>query len=188
MDEVRDYLKMKYQKPGNVFLGLVHRLDRPVCGVVLFAKTSKAAGRISEQIRDRSVDKIYHAWVEGRAPEQASLVHYLGDDASKGVAVSKEPADGLKRAALRFRRLSEGGGRSLVEVELETGRKHQIRAQLSAAGHPIVGDRKYGAHSALAGGKAIGLMAKRLTFAHPIRAEERITIEASDDLAPWRQA
>lgn len=184
MDAVRDYLKVKYQKPGNVFLGLVHRLDRPVCGVVMFARTSKGASRLSEQVRTRAVEKIYHALVEGCAPKQAQLVHYLGVDGSQRVEVSDLPVGGLKRSALSYRRLSESSGRSLLEVSLETGRKHQIRAQLSASGLPIVGDTKYGARTKLADSKAIALMAKRLTFRHPVR-EEQITVEAPDSLAPW---
>lgn len=174
MTLTKDWLKEKYAKPGNVFLGLLHRLDRGVAGIVLFAKTSKGASRLSEQFRSREVKKIYHATVEGEAPARGRLVHYLSTEAVPRVRVSETPGPDLKEAALAYRRLKRGGGESVLEIELETGRKHQIRAQLAHIGHPIVGDAKYGARERR---DVIALVAKRLEFAHPITGE-RMVLEA----------
>lgn len=146
MDEVKEYLKNTYKKPGNVFLGLVHRLDRNVDGVVIFAKTSKGASRISEQFRLHTVQKIYHAWVEG-IPRQSkdTLVHYLYHDEVKNVSTIKEQEKkNADLAELSYEVVQSEGGFSLLKITLKTGRHHQIRAQLSHIGHPIVGDTKYG--------------------------------------------
>lgn len=188
LDDVRTYLKEKYAKPGEAFVGLLHRLDRPVGGVVLFAKTSKGASRLSEQFRTHSLKKTYHALVEGRPPAAQTLVHYLGEDAQKQVAIAETPQPGLKRAELSYRVLRQGETHALVEVDLGTGRKHQIRAQFSRIGHPVAGDRKYGARLPFAG-EGIGLMAFALEFDHPVRKEERIRIalprEPYEDWAAW---
>ncbi|MEK7095439.1 MAG: RNA pseudouridine synthase [Patescibacteria group bacterium] len=146
MDEVKEYLKNTYKKPGNVFLGLVHRLDRNVDGVVIFAKTSKGASRISEQFRLHTVQKIYHAWVEG-IPRKSkdTLVHYLYHDEVKNVSTIKEQEKkNADLAELSYEVVQSEGGFSLLKIILKTGRHHQIRAQLSHIGHPIVGDTKYG--------------------------------------------
>ncbi|MEZ4749271.1 MAG: RluA family pseudouridine synthase [Bdellovibrionota bacterium] len=171
MDWAKAYLKEKYHKPGNVFLGLVHRLDKQVPGIVLFAKTSKGASRLSEQFRSRQVEKKYLALVEGKAPDSGKLVHYLSDDASRGVYVQKNPGPELKRAELLFHTIKRFECQSLVEVTLLTGRKHQIRAQLSAIGHPIVGDTKYGAGGTP--GSRIALLAHSLQFKLATVAEEK---------------
>lgn len=144
MDEVKKYLKEKYKKQGNVFLGLVHRLDRPVSGIVLFAKTSKGAARISEQIRERKISKIYHAVVEGEIkPSSGTLTHFLKKDEEKRIAIiSKEGTGDL--AELDYKTVKTNGKFSLLKINLKTGRFHQIRAQLAAVGHPIAGDIKYG--------------------------------------------
>lgn len=177
MDVVKQYIKETYQKPGNVFLGLLHRLDRPVSGVVLFARTSKAASRLSQQWRSRSVRKIYWAMVHGvMTPREGFLTSHLKKNGAKGVVVAEEGAQGAQKAILSYRTLQRGAKDSLLEIVLHTGRKHQIRAQLAAAGCPIVGDVKYGAPSALEN-KAIRLVARSLTFTHPTRADD-ITIEA----------
>jgi len=145
MDEVKQYLKEKYQKPGNVFLGLLHRLDRPVSGIVLFAKTSKGASRLSEQIRNHTVKKVYHALVSGKLEKNGRLVHYILKDEKKNkVTVYDTPHGDALRAELEYTVLDTDGKRSLVEVHLITGRPHQIRAQFSHIGHPLVGDAKYG--------------------------------------------
>jgi len=190
LERARNYLKDRDAKPGNVFLGLLHRLDRPVSGVVLFAKTSKGASRISEQIRNRTFEKIYACLVEGiPKDEEGRLVHYLsrGED-SPAVLLSDQPMPGGQRCILHYRVRSRSAGRSLVEISLETGRKHQIRAQLACIGHPIVGDRLYGARSEYRKG-AIALLASRISFSHPVRSEETITVEVPPELSPlgaWR--
>jgi 23S rRNA pseudouridine1911/1915/1917 synthase len=175
MDMTKEYIRKKHCKPGNVFLGLVHRLDRPVSGVVLFARTSKSASRISRQLRSRTVEKTYRALVHGELnPPSGSLLSFL-KKGEKKVSQATEDEKEAKKASLSYRTLRTEGGKSLLEILLHTGRKHQIRAQLAGAGHPIEGDLKYGAPYALKGG-TIRLAAVSLSFRHPTR-NERITIE-----------
>jgi 23S rRNA pseudouridine1911/1915/1917 synthase len=171
MDAVKLWLAKKYHKPGNVFLGLVQRLDRPVAGVMVFARTSKAASRLSEQIRSRTIEKIYHALVEGDvAPESQRLVHWLSE-ADGFVTAHDAPAPDRKEARLGLRVLRRDRTATLVEIDLETGRKHQIRVQLARAGHPVVGDSRYGAR--LPWPKpGIALVAHRLRFRHPTQDRE----------------
>jgi 23S rRNA pseudouridine1911/1915/1917 synthase len=147
MDEVKYFLKQKYNKPGNVFLGMVHRLDRPVSGIVIFGKTSKGASRLSEQIRNHSIQKIYHALVIGIPKEpRGTLVNYLKKDTDKNfVRVYDTPVDGALRAELDYEVVRSKNGKSLIKIKLKTGRSHQIRTQLSHIACPIVGDVKYGA-------------------------------------------
>ncbi len=149
MDEVKYFLKQKYNKPGNVFLGMVHRLDRPVAGIVLFGKTSKGAARLSEQIRSHTIQKIYHALVIGEPKEpRGTLVNYLKKDTDKNfVKVYDIAVEGALRAELDYEVVESKNGKSLVKIFLKTGRPHQIRTQLSHIGCPIVGDVKYGAPS-----------------------------------------
>ena len=163
MDEVKDYLKKKHGKKGNVFLGLMHRLDRPVRGVVLFAKTSKGASRLSSQIRNNGITKIYHAIIEG-VPEhrEGALENYLTKDTGKRVAGLSDKRNG-KRAELFYRVIKSGKTSSLVEINLKTGKFHQIRAQFSLFGYPILGDIKYGARGHLPG-RVIALAATGLSF------------------------
>lgn len=147
MDEVKYFLKQKYNKPGNVFLGMLHRLDRPVAGIVLFAKTSKGASRLSEQFRKRTIKKVYHCLVEGiPAPAQGTLVHFLKkDERTNTVEVSLTEVPDSQRAELDYEVVDVyDTGYALVKVVLKTGRSHQIRAQISSLGTPIVGDVKYG--------------------------------------------
>lgn len=153
MDEIKTYLKEKYNKPGKVFLGLVHRLDRNVSGIVLFGKTSKGAARLSEQFRNNEVKKTYHAVVEGEIrPASGTLIHYLKKDEVKKIAlVSDSPKRDFDRSELSYNTLSSTLNYSLLTINLLTGRFHQIRAQLSAIGHPIAGDVKYGAKSVKSG-------------------------------------
>ena len=176
MDMVKDYIKKQYDKPGKVFLGLVHRLDRPVSGVVLFARTSKSASRLSLQWRQRSISKIYWALVHGRMPlPSGRLVSYLKKRRQR-VSLTEGGHKKAQEAVLSYRTLFVRGEMSLLEVNLHTGRKHQIRAQLAAEGCPITGDLKYGAPDRREDG-TICLLAKSLTFLHPTRPET-IHIEA----------
>ncbi len=201
MDAVKDYLREKYHKPGEVFLGLLHRLDRSVTGVVMLAKTSKGASRLSEQLRERALQKTYWALVQGTPePAEATLTHYHALDA-RGASVSAAPGPGRKPARLSYRVLrtfhagpparsgpsSPAAPVSLVEVDLETGRKHQIRLQLAAIGHPILGDRVYGARQPFAPG-GIALVAKRVRFAHPVHRQQQMTVELPVELCPLSQA
>ena len=143
---VKDYIALKYNKPGAVFLGVVHRLDRPTSGVVVFARTSKALARLNQQFAQRATQKTYWAVVKA-APEalQGSLVHYLvrRPNQNKSFAYTKEVPDS-KKAVLHYRTVAQSEHYTLLEIDLETGRHHQIRAQLTAIGCPIKGDLKYG--------------------------------------------
>ncbi len=165
MDEVKAYLKETYHKPGNVFLGLVHRLDRPVGGIVVFAKTSKGASRLSEQFRSHTVEKMYHAVVSGLPKENSGkLVNYLIKNPVKNiVAAYNKPRLGAEKAVLSYEVVSSNGKNTLLKINLETGKPHQIRAQLSHNGHPIVGDVKYGSREPFQD-KAIALAATSISF------------------------
>ncbi len=168
LEVVRDHIRVKGNKPGNVFCGLVHRIDRPVSGAVIYAKTSKALSRMCDMVKNRDVRKIYWAIVEGKAPEQGHLVHYMRKNERLNKSfVSDTEAPGMRRAELEFRRMGVSERYSLLEVELHTGRHHQIRAQLAAIGHPIKGDLKYGAKRSNEDG-SIALHARRLVFEHPV--------------------
>jgi 23S rRNA pseudouridine1911/1915/1917 synthase len=183
---VKHYLRQKYGKPGNVYLGVPHRLDRPVSGIVVFARNSKAAARLAEQFRERSVNKIYLAVVE-RVPSQSEgrLTDWLLKDAAAAhVTVVGSGTAGAKEAVLDYKILAERAGRALLEVELHTGRMHQIRVQLASRGWPIVGDRQYGAAVSADEAAAydpisspIALHAWRLSLFHPIRYD-RLRLEA----------
>lgn len=175
---VKDFIKEKYKKPGAVFLGVVHRLDRPVSGVVVFARTSKSLERMNELFRNRDTEKIYHAIVSGKPPQpEGTLVHWLVKDESKNktTAYKREHPDGLQ-SELSYQTIRRVAGRSLLEVHPVTGRPHQIRVQLASMGCPIVGDLKYGAENAN-DDASICLHASKLRFIHPVRKEE-VTIEA----------
>jgi 23S rRNA pseudouridine1911/1915/1917 synthase len=180
---VKAYLKEKHAKPGNVFLGVVHRLDRPASGVLLFARTSKAAARLAQQFREGTVRKTYWAVVEGELEPAGTLEDELRKDEAAGrVVVVPAGTPGARRAVLDFKRLAGKGGLTWLEVQPRTGRKHQIRVQLASRGRPIYGDRKYG--SAHPFGQAIALHARMLTFQHPTR-QEPITLTAPVPEA-WR--
>jgi 23S rRNA pseudouridine1911/1915/1917 synthase len=171
------YLKEKYQKPGNVFLGVVHRLDKPVSGVLLFARTSKAAARLAEQFREGTVEKVYWAVVEGdwasggrEPPDSGTLTDWLRhDDAARRVEVVAPETPGARPATLHYHRRASHGGLTWLELRPQTGRKHQLRVQLARRGHPIYGDAKYGSPHRF--GPAVALHARGLTFLHPVRHE-----------------
>jgi 23S rRNA pseudouridine1911/1915/1917 synthase len=174
---VKAYLKAKYAKPGNVFLGIVHRLDKPTSGVLLFARTSKAAARLAEQFREAAIEKVYWAVIEGDMPQPAgTLEDWLRKDESAGrVGVVSSETPGAKRALVHYHRKAGHGGLTLLELRPQTGRTHQLRVQLSQRRHPVVGDFKYGSETPFTPG--IALHARRLTFLHPTRAEQ-VTITA----------
>jgi 23S rRNA pseudouridine1911/1915/1917 synthase len=165
----KDYLRQKYQKPGNVYLGVVSRLDSPTSGVVLLARTSKAAARLSEQFRSRKVEKIYWAVVEGEIePPAGELVDWLlKNEKLQRMEIVPAARQGAQEARLAYRKMKTLAGKSLLEVLLETGRKHQIRVQLASHGHPVVGDRKYGSRMTFAEG--IALHCRRLVIEHPVK-------------------
>ncbi len=179
VEKVRQWIRDEYNKPGNIFLGLVHRLDRNVSGVVLFARTSKAASRLSRQFREGTPTKIYRAIVHGTLKEkQATLIHYLRKEKSLKATVFPRETPSAKRAELSYEVIESRENKSLIEVTLATGRFHQIRAQMAFTGHPIMGDVKYGAPDPLANHK-IALHAHKLVFSHPVSNEET-TLTAPD--------
>ena len=174
---VKEYLKEKYNKPGNVFCGVVHRIDRPVSGLVIFARTSKALTRLNEMLRNNGIHKTYWAMVEGK-PEQpdGTLVCHMRSDGRMNKSFPCEATHpDAKRAELRYTTVATGDRYSIIEVNLITGRKHQIRMQLSQMGNPIKGDLKYGARRSNPDG-GISLVAKRIEFIHPV-SKEKIVIE-----------
>jgi 23S rRNA pseudouridine1911/1915/1917 synthase len=176
--EVRKYIARKYNKPGDVFLGLVHRLDRPVGGVILFARTSKALARMNEIFRSRDIKKIYLAIVGERPPEvEGELTNYLKkNEAQNKTYVYDNEVKGSKKASLSYRIAGRSDRYYLLEVELHSGRHHQIRAQLAKIGCPIKGDLKYGYPRSNDDG-SICLFAQSLEFIHPVK-KEKIFIKA----------
>lgn len=183
LEMCRRYVRERYNKQGNVFIGMVHRLDRPVSGAIVFARTSKAASRLSAQIRKGEMEKTYRAVVEGRLEGEGVLEDYLVREGDKTLKVAAS-AHEAQRAVLRYRSISATIKKTLVEIDLITGRKHQIRAQLSHTGHPVLGDRKYGSGIDL-GKDRIALMSYSLTFKHPTR-EEVISFTAREPYWwPW---
>ena len=170
--EVKKYIAKKYNKPGEVFLGCIHRLDRPVSGVLLFARTSKALARMNEMFRDRKVKKIYYAIVKENPPaEKATVTHYLkkNEKQNKSYAYDTE-VKGSKEASLSYNIIGRSERYYLLEVELHTGRHHQIRAQLAKLGCPVKGDLKYGYNRSNEDG-GISLLARKLEFMHPVKNE-----------------
>ena len=187
LDQVRRYVKEKYNKPGNVYIGLIHRLDRPTGGIMVFAKTSKAASRLAEQMRSGDFEKRYLAVLAGVPKEtQAKLVNYLKKNAVNNmVYVCPPTTDGAKMASLEYFVKEEKGGCALVEVKLHTGRTHQIRVQMANIGTPVYGDMRYGGENAKKGNLA--LWAYSLTFTHPVTKERlRFMAGPPEDAAPWK--
>ncbi len=171
-EQVKQYIKKRDGKPGEVFLGVVHRIDRPVSGVVLFAKTSKALARLNEMIKNREIKKTYWAITEeSPAEDEGTLTHHIVRDGKSNLSrAHSSPREGSKEAVLRYRLAGISSNYKLLEVELITGRHHQIRCQLAKVGCPIRGDLKYGAKRSNQGG-GISLHSRAMSFIHPVRKE-----------------
>lgn len=177
-DEVKQYIKEKYHKPGNVFCGVVHRIDRPVAGLVIFARTSKALERLNDMLREGKIHKTYLALVEGHPEKpEGRLENYLVSDGRINKTFITDAAKpGAKLSKLDYRTVASGERYTLLEVNLLTGRKHQIRAMLAGIGHPIKGDLKYGARRSNRDG-GISLQAASIEFEHPV-SHELISLKA----------
>lgn len=185
---LKEDLKYRYQKPGNVYLGLVHRLDRPVGGAIVFAKTSKAASRLADTLRKQEMKRKYLAIVRGEPKrKEASLEHYLVKNQRKNIVTSvAKGTKGAKLARLDYRVLGSQQDLSLLLVKLHTGRSHQIRVQLSTSGFPIYGDQKYGEHVNKPG-QQIALWSCYLEFKHPVKDEMIKIISTPPDVYPWEK-
>lgn len=182
---VREYIRAKYHKPGNVYTGLVHRLDRPTGGLMVFARTSKAAARLSEQLQDHTLQKVYYALVSRDVKKlrpDGEMEDWLCKDRDKNTSrVCRKEEDGAKRARLRYAVLKEKDGYALMRIELQTGRPHQIRVQFASRGLPLIGDRRYGGlrHRTLC------LWAGELSFIHPTKREKMFFSWPYPDTFPW---
>ncbi len=186
-DEVKEYIRLTYNKQGNVYLGLIHRLDRPTGGVMVFAKTSKAAARLSEQMRTGGFEKKYYAVLCGAPSRQsATLENYLRKNSvNNTVYVCTESEEGAKYAALTYDIKSKQSGLSLAEITLHTGRTHQIRVQTAAINCPVYGDMRYGGEKAVKG--RLALWAYSLRFTHPTTGESlKFMIEPPKEDMPWK--
>ena len=184
---LKEYIREKYDRPGNVYLGLVHRLDRPVGGVMVFARTSKAASRLSEQIREGDLDRGYLAVVHGHLERlSGSLTGYLLKDRSKNlVKLVKGGTKGAQEARLDYRVVDMSADCTLVRIKLHTGRSHQIRVQMAELGHPLVGDQRYGPRSNER--RQIALWAEWLRFIHPTTKEVMEFREPPPQVQPWTE-
>ena len=184
---IKEYIKIKNNKPGNVYVGLVHRLDRPTGGVMVFAKSSKAASRLSEQMRTGDFEKKYYTVLVGTPREsKATLTNYMKKNPINNmVYVCPQTVEGAKFAELEYRVMQEIGGYSLTEVKLHTGRTHQIRVQMAHMGTPVFGDMRYGGENAKKG--KLALWATSLSFTHPV-SKERLCfkVEPPKDSMPWK--
>lgn len=185
-DLVKEYIRTSCGKTGNVYLGLVHRLDRPTGGVMVFARTSKAAGRLGEQMKTGDFEKKYLAVLVGTPePRRGKLTGYLKKNAVNNmVYLCPQGTDGAKLAMLDYRVIEEAGGLALTEIELHTGRSHQIRVQTAGISHPVYGDMRYGGEKAVKG--KLALWAYSLSFTHPVtKARMRFMSEPPAEEAPW---
>ncbi len=183
VDYVKEYIKEKYAKPGAVFCGVVHRIDRPTGGLVIFARTSKALSRLNEMLRNGEIRKTYLAMVEGkRIKAEDTLTHWLiSDGRTNKTRVCAASARGAQKAVMEYKTVEVGERYTLLEVKLLTGRKHQIRCQLAATGTPVKGDLKYGARRSNRDG-GISLQAYRLEFIHPV-SKKMLTITVPEPLS-----
>ena len=175
LSKLKEYLKIKYNKPGNVYLGLIHRLDRPVQGIMVFAKTSKAASRLSAQIIKNEFQKTYYAIVENNPPEEGTFTDYLYKDQNSNTSYVTTEQKG-KKSILKYKVLSKKDNLNLVKINLLTGRHHQIRVQFSSRNYPLYGDHKYNKNFLHDNKTNIALIAKELSFYHPI-TKELLTFE-----------
>lgn len=185
-DIVKEYLKVKYNKPGKVFLGVVHRLDRPTSGIIIFARTSKALERLNKMLRDRVISKTYWAVIKNNPKNiKDTLIHFLKKNTKNNkTTVFKKEAEGSKKAILHYTTIKNLNNYSLLEIDLETGRHHQIRAQLSFIGSPIKGDLKYGAPRSNKDG-SIHLHAREIDFTHPVSKNKIIIKAPTPDEVIW---
>ena len=188
VESLKAYIKERDAKPGNVFLGVVHRLDRPVGGAVIFAKTSKALARLNEMLRKGEIHKTYWALTRNQPPkEEDTLTHYITTSEKFNKSyVSATPKNGSKEARLKYVLKAVGKSLYLIEIELLTGRKHQIRAQLSAIGSPIRGDLKYGDKRSNDDG-SISLLARSIDFIHPVSKQPIHVVAPVPNDSVWRQ-
>ena len=184
LEQVKAYVKESCQKPGEAYIGLVHRMDRPVGGLLVFARTSKAASRLSEQVRVHELNRQYVCIVEGEAPDQFTYVDYLAKDEAHNRVTVLPPYLKMqgKEAVLHGRTVARRDGLSLVAIQLETGRAHQIRVQMQHHGYPLWGDNRYGNGRR---GQQIALWGFRLSFAHPITQEQMLFIAPTPEEKPW---
>jgi 23S rRNA pseudouridine1911/1915/1917 synthase len=185
-DVVKEYVKDKYNKPGNVFIGTVHRLDRPTSGIVIFARTSKALERLNKMLRDKTINKTYWALVKNTPKKESdTLIDFLKKDTKKNKSfVYKKEIEGSKKATLHYKTIKKLDNYSLLEIDLETGRHHQIRTQLSYIGSPIKGDLKYGFDRSNKDG-SISLHARKIEFIHPVTKENVSLIAPTPDDVIW---
>ncbi|HSQ34228.1 MAG TPA: RluA family pseudouridine synthase [Peptostreptococcaceae bacterium] len=182
---LKEYLKEKYNKPGNVYLGLIHRLDRPVGGVMIFAKTSKAASRLSEQVRSKTFKKTYFAVIHGNMDKKDTLKDYLYKDSKTNIVnVVKKGYPNSKDAELEYEILDSKDNLSLAKINLKTGRSHQIRVQFASRGHALYGDQKYG-KSINKVGQQIALWSNSIEIVHPISKEKHIFKSMPPNKHPW---
>ncbi len=184
---VKEYIKQKYNKPGEAFIGLVHRLDRPTGGIMVFARTSKAANRLTEQFKTHSVEKVYYAITNGVVKVRTQrLVNYLKKDTKENIVkIVPMSETGAKKAELVYNYLEDDGKQSLLEVKILTGRSHQIRLQLANIGHSLVGDVKYGKEKGMT--SKLGLWAGKLAFDHPTTKERMVFMACPDEnVLPWK--
>ena len=184
---IKEYLKQKYKKPGNVYVGLVHRLDRPVGGIMVYAKTSKAAARLSEQVRNKTIEKKYLTIVDGKMEKEKDILedYLLKDERTNLSKVVNEQTKNAKYAKLDYKviKYEPETNLSVLEVNLHTGRHHQIRVQLSSRNHSIYGDQKYGTRGR---GKQITLWAYEIKFEHPITKEKLIFRVLPPKVGSWK--
>lgn len=185
-DVVKEYIKDKYNKPGKVFLGVVHRLDRPTSGIVIFAKTSKALERLNKMLRDKKIDKTYWAIVKNKPTKtQNTLINYLKKNPKNNKSTAfKNETEGSKKAILHYKIIKELNTYFLLEIDLETGRHHQIRCQLANIGCPIKGDLKYGFDRSNKNG-GIHLHARKIEFIHPVSKENISVISPTPKDVIW---
>lgn len=186
LNMVKEYIRVTYNKQGNVYCGLIHRLDRPTGGVMVFAKSSKAASRLSEQMREGDFEKRYYAVLVGEPKEdKATLVHYMKKNAVNNmVYVCPATVNGAKLASLDYNVVDKKEGLSLVDVRLHTGRSHQIRVQMNAIGTPVYGDMRYGGEKAKKG--YLALWAYYLSFTHPVSKERMVfRVQPPKENNPW---